>query len=444
MQPGMTLSQEQQTKLAVTPAMRQSIQILQMSSLDLSQFVLEQMSDNPCLEMDWDGDLRGKRGARERTGPGQADGAKAEDPLLNVSAQEETLEEMLLSQLRMLHLPPGLFRIAAFLAGNLNESGYLDISAEEAASLLNQSSQAVEQALRHLQSLEPAGVGSRTLAECLLAQIGKDPRAVPGAREVVRDYLPLLAQGKSDEIAARLGATTDEVRRIADYIRTLNPRPGLAFARLERQHIIPDAVVEKVQETYTVHMENRLLPKLSINRHYEDYINSGSSYDSAVLFLKERLEAARSMIRSIDRRQRTLNRVIEAIVTEQLPYLERGVEGMRPVNLKTISAKLHLHESTVSRAVQNKYIQTPRGLHELKHFFSGGLKTSCDGYTSSKSVKAKIAELIMVENKREPLPDQKIAESLAKQGILIARRTVAKYREELFIPSALRRRSKSN
>ncbi|KIL40890.1 hypothetical protein SD70_10710 [Gordoniibacillus kamchatkensis] len=443
MQPGMMLTQEQQAKLVVTPAMRQSIQILQMSSLDLSQFVLEQMADNPCLEMDWDGDLRGKRGARERTGPSQADGAKAEDPLLKVSAQEETLEDLLLSQLRMLHLPAGLFRIAAFLAGNLNESGYLDISAEEAASLLNQSPQAVELALQHLQSLEPAGVGARTLAECLLAQLDRDPSAVPGAREVIRDYLPLLAQGKPDEIAARLGATTDEVRRIADYIRTLNPRPGLAFARLERQYIVPDAVVEKVQGVYTVRMENRHLPKLSINRYYEDCIKSGSSYDSAVLFLKERMEAACSMIRSIHRRQRTLNRVIEAIVAEQIPFLEHGVEGMRPVNLKTISEKLHLHESTVSRAVQNKYIQTPRGLNELKHFFSGGLQTAYGGYASSKSVKAKIAELIAAENKRKPLPDQKIAESLGMQGILIARRTIAKYREELFIPSALKRRSKS-
>ncbi|OOC62897.1 RNA polymerase sigma-54 factor [Paenibacillus ihbetae] len=433
---GYQLVQDQSTKLAITPELKQSIHILTMSAEELIRYLQEQEAENPVLELEF---RRGydMYGGRSR---GAIDNGREPDPLRNARQAQDTLESNLKSQLRLLSLPKEVYRIAVFMAGNLSDDGYLDLPVIEIRRKLGVSEELLRTALEALQSLEPAGVGCRDLRECLLLQIVRDPAAPPFAYEIADRFLPELAYRKLEKAAAALNIPVEKARLAADYIRGLNPRPGLAFAALETQYIVPDVIVESHEDGFTVSMHPVNLPRLSINSSAREWVILRGSAEASS-YLNSCVRSARWLVRSVEKRNRTLMRVVMAIMEEQRRFLAEGIRGIAPMKMNTISAKLNVHESTVSRAVQGKFVLTPHGVLPLKYFFSAGLSTMGGGGISSRSVKARIKELIDEEDKHRPYSDQHIADVLGAEGIRLSRRTVAKYREQMQImPSALRKR----
>jgi RNA polymerase sigma-54 factor len=422
---GHRLSQEQNLKLTMTPELKQSIHILQLSFTDLLLYLEEQSVENPVLDMSFKTRTHSKR--------------EEMNPIEFAKNTDETLEEVLLSQLRIADISLAEYRIASYLAGNLNENGFLTMSLDEVCLALNQPIENVQKALDLIQSLDPPGVGARTLEECLLIQIKRDPYAEPWSQEVVSQYLTQLGSGKLTMIAEKLHIPLEQVKNVLEYIRTLNPRPGLPYCHMDKKYIVPDATIFQEQSRYAIVMNEANFPRISINSNYEKW-STGKQHSEAKWFLQQKVQSALWLIRSLEQRKMTLYRVTEAIIEEQVDFLKYGIQGMKPMNLKLIADKIGMHESTISRAVNDKYVQTPRGIYELKYFFTNGLQTNDGVNASAKSVKAQLKELIDGEDKQKPLSDQKIANLLSKKGIQISRRTVTKYREELQILSSMLRK----
>ncbi|MEF3303609.1 RNA polymerase factor sigma-54 [Paenibacillus sp. GYB003] len=439
---GPRLLQEQHLKLAITPELKQSIRILAMSGDELFRYAQEQALDNPLLDCD-------ERPGRIRRSEPSAYGRRAVrrtadadyDPLRNAAdAGRVSLEQRLLGELRQLALPPELYRIAAYLAGNVTESGYLDVPLEDVCAALGVTERTAAEALGRLQSLDPPGIGARTLRECLLLQIDRDRNPAPFARDIADRFLPHLARGKLDAIAGALRADKAQVAAAASYIRGLDPRPGLSASDEPPVYVVPDAVVEAAPDGFAVEMNPASVPRLSLNGDYCRLLD-GPVPPEASAFLTGRLQSAQWLIRCLRMRQRTLSGVIRAMFEEQPHFLAEGVGALRPMTMATIAEKLGIHESTVSRAVRDKSVRTPHGVFPLKFFFSSGLASEGGGTVSAKAVKLRIRRLIEGENKSRPYSDREIARELAAQGVTLSRRTVAKYRDELnILPSSLRRR----
>lgn len=430
------LVQDQRSTLTVTPELKQSIHILSLSGYELLQYLQEQAMENPVIEIEAgrDGYPYGKK-----RGTSTSSFAYAQDPLWNVKPAQDSMETRLQNQLRLLSLPTDVYRVAAFLAGNLNDDGYLDAELSDLKGVLKVSDDLLETALHHLQSLEPAGIGCRDLRECLLLQIARDPGPAPYAEEIVDGYLPLLANGSFDQIVLALRINKEQVRSASLYIRSLNPRPGLSMNIPERHYIVPDAVVRCIGDDLTVAMHPYAHPRLSVNKEYREWIKIRQTAEASS-YLSHCFKSARWIERCIEMRKLTLMRVITAMMEEQREFLARGVKGLRPMNLLTISSMLDMHESTVSRAIHDKFVLTPQGVFPLKFFFASGLPTADGSGASSRSVKQRIKELVDAENKSKPYSDQKIVELLFAEGIQLSRRTVTKYREKLKILSSTYRR----
>lgn len=437
MQLGQYLNQEQHVRVTMTPELKQSIFILQLSNLQLNSYLRELEAENPLIEIEWaDNSYFASHKKSDHSAFNQA------DSLSSTSVSRGTLEDWIMDQLRMIEYSPEEFKAVSYYAGNLDEAGYLSVSLEEASYALNMPPELLESALEKLQSFDPPGIGGRNLRECLALQIRRDPDAHPEALKVVELYLEDLAKGKHDKIANELDIDIQEVSNILDYIRSLNPRPGLEFGQSEQQNIVVDAKVYLEKNNYVIEMNRQIAPKVSINTSYLQLLKK--KWDREVArYYQEKLRSAEWLIRSLDHRSHTLFKVIYVIVEEQFTFLHEGISGLKPMKLKSIAQKLGIHESTVSRAVKNKFIDTPRGIFELKYFFSNGIQTAEGEQVSSKIIKNRIKDLIAEEDKKKPLSDQKIAFLLNKKGIQISRRTVAKYREEEHILSSSLRRNVS-
>ncbi|ANE45371.1 hypothetical protein SY83_02440 [Paenibacillus swuensis] len=438
MQAGAGLQLEQGLKLSITPEMHQSIHMLQLSNSELSDYLYEQANDNPLLNVQ-EPKHRSIFLKQNRKKSPSATQVKP-DVMHRIPAYEHTLEDSLVSQLRMSHLPQEVFRAAVYMAGNLDDSGYLDVTTEQVAVALSMDSEMVEEALRQVHRLEPAGVGARDVSECLRIQLEWKAVVPVGAREIVCGYLTLLAQGRLDRIAAELGISLDQVKEAVAMIRKLDPRPGLALTPQRNVYVVPDARIEVQGEEITILLLKGSLPKVTINTEYASMAEQ-IRCQPTVTYLKEMTRAASVVLRSMEHREETLYRVIQAIMQEQEGFVTGGVEGLKPLKLKQIAEQLGLHESTVSRAVMNKFVETPRGVVPLKFFFSSGLQTSGGEAASSVTVKAKIRQLIDTENKIKPFSDQKIVDVLDRDGIQLSRRTVTKYREEMHILSSVLRKT---
>ncbi|AMA71795.1 MULTISPECIES: RNA polymerase factor sigma-54 [Aneurinibacillus] len=465
MQMGFGLYQQQTLKLVMTPELRQAITILQYSAVDLLEFLRQQVTENPILDMserhreltttdiaiekkknnhddiDWKDYARANATGDETYYQKSMGTAQDYDPFNFISAGGTTLEENLLEQVAMLKdVTPVEKRILNFLIGNLNESGYLTISEAEAADILNTNVEKIEEMISLLQTLEPVGIGARSLAECLLLQLKAKPEENTLAMAIVEHHLEDLAEKRYQKIASSLKVTPQEVQQAADYLRTLNPRPGAEFAQGTPRYIVPDVTVEKVEDEYVVMVNESSTPNLTINRFYQRMLQK-DEVDTVQRYIQDKLNSALWLIRSIEQRRMTLYKVTQAIVEEQRDFFEKGPSGLKPMTLRDIAEKVGLHESTISRATSNKYVQTPRGLFELKYFFTTGLNRVDGGAASSVlSIKEKIKALIDAEDKKKPLSDQKITDILVKEGIEISRRTVAKYREEMNIDSSSKRK----
>ncbi|HHX51339.1 MAG TPA: RNA polymerase factor sigma-54 [Clostridia bacterium] len=463
MRMGIGLNLEQTQKLIITPELRQAITILQLSTQELMDYLEQELMENPVLEMkeeveekevketsleeeneqfdvNWqeyfsDGsDLGYIRSPREH---------RSEEVTFEQFVSEATsLHEHLYLQLN-LSLPPGQQRrIGNFLIGSIDDNGYLRTSIEEAAACLKCSPAEVEEALKLVQSFDPPGVGARNLAECLLQQLSQLKADSPLVVAIVQSHLEDLAAGRITRIAKALDISPVEVQDIGDLIRTLDPKPGRQFGgNQDARYIVPDAVIEKVAGKYVVLINEQSGPRLGINPVYRSLVRREMPCDDhTIKFIEGKLNSALWVIRSIEQRRLTLYRVVSSIVDFQMDFLEKGIKHLKPLNLRQVADTLEMHESTVSRAIANKYVQTPQGVYELKFFFASGVERRSGTAIASDSIKKMLQEFIQCEDPGEPLTDQALTDLLNGQGIRISRRTVAKYRDEMDIPPATRRK----
>jgi RNA polymerase sigma-54 factor len=470
--------------LTLTPQLQQSIRLLQLSTLELNQEIERFLQENPLLERDEGADDDGvapppngsltpeytssstttsTSSEKEDDGnrsempepegewrddgggaySGHDDGEDSEFPQL--AADSPSLREHLLWQINLLQCPDRDKRIVAMLVDTLDDDGYMTQDLEELAAMfppemeLEPSDLAI--ALKHLQHLEPPGIGARSLSECLSLQLQALPEDVPfraDALTTVRNHLDLLAARDFAKLKKLLRCTDDILRGVQGLITSLNPRPGAEFSKNETRYIVPDVVVKKVKGLWRASLNPDAMPKLRINRMYADILHRNR--DASLQQLAGQLQEAKWLIKNVQQRFETILRVSQAIVDRQRHFFEHGEVAMRPLVLREIADTLGLHESTVSRVTTQKFMLTPRGIFELKYFFGSHVTTETGGACSATAIRALIKQLVAEEDSRKPLSDSQISEILGKQGIVVARRTIAKYRESLqILPVNLRK-----
>ncbi len=464
--------------LALTPQLQQSIRLLQLSTLELNQELEQMLQDNPLLERE-DEDEAAYAVADAPAHTAEAEAQSTETPApenvesepatalddadwndySTASGDDEdndyaqgsvsgaTLREHLLNQLIVSPLTLRDRTLVAALIDDLDEAGFLtqplaDIVASLQAELEELEPEEVETALKHLQNMDPTGVGARNLAECLTLQLRTLPPDTPArdaAMRLTTHYLDLLAARDVGKLKKMLGIDDLALRAARSLILSLNPRPGAAFGADETHYVIPDVYVRKVKGMWIASLNADAMPKLRVNRVYADILarhrESGGSQ------LASQLQEARWLIKNVQQRFDTILRVSQAIVDRQKHFFEHGEVAMRPLVLREIADVVELHESTISRVTTQKFMMTPRGLYELKYFFGSHVATDSGGACSSTAIRALIKQLIAAESGKKPLSDGQLAEVLGQQGIVVARRTVAKYRESLQIPPANMRRA---
>ncbi|WP_293761343.1 RNA polymerase factor sigma-54 [uncultured Aquitalea sp.] len=465
-----TLQLRVSQQLTLTPQLQQSIKLLQLSTLDLQGEVERFLLDNPMLERADEGASANASGgdapeaapARDEApssesdthdspqegggselmdwghgGGHRHDGDDEYDPMLNVPCPV-SLRDHLIAQLGELTLPQRDQAIVQLLIEELDDDGFLIVDMEELASNLplelEIDSDELMVGLRLLQQFDPAGVGARSLSECLLQQLARLPKDEPGyalARAIIADHLTLLGNRDYTRLKRSLGVDDEAIRQAQQLISRLTPRPAAGFGGEDVHYVIPDVTVRKRKGRWVAELNNGAVPRLRVNQLYAQMLSENRSGAGE---LAGRLQEAKWLVKNIQQRFDTILKVSEAIVERQQAFFEHGEVAMRPLILRDIADELGLHESTVSRVTTQKYLLCPRGLFELKYFFGSALETDSGGECSATAIKAHIRRLIDGENPAKPLSDSAIADELGKQGIQVARRTVAKYREAMQIP----------
>ncbi|WP_038614385.1 RNA polymerase factor sigma-54 [Pseudomonas alkylphenolica] len=495
MKPSLVLRMGQQ--LTMTPQLQQAIRLLQLSTLDLQQEIQEALESNPMLERQEEGDdfdnsdpmadnAESKPVAEvqdtsfqeatptvdsledgewnERI-PNELPVDTAWEDIYQTSASSlpsndddewdfttrtsagESLQSHLLWQLNLAPMSDTDRLIAVTLIDCINNQGYLDETLEEVCESfdpeLDIELDEVEAVLHRIQQFEPAGIGARNLSECLLLQLRQLPASTPWmaeAQRLVRDYIDLLGSRDYSQLMRRMKLKEDELRQVIELVQSLNPRPGSQIESSEAEYVVPDVIVRKDNERWLVELNQEAVPRLRVNPQYAGFVRrADTSADNT--FMRNQLQEARWFIKSLQSRNETLMKVATQIVEHQRGFLDHGDEAMKPLVLHDIAEAVGMHESTISRVTTQKYMHTPRGIYELKYFFSSHVSTSEGGECSSTAIRAIIKKLVAAENQKKPLSDSKIAGLLEAQGIQVARRTVAKYRESLGIaPSSERKR----
>lgn len=472
-EPTLIQSQEQRLQMVLAPQLRQSLEMLQVPVLELRSLVQQEMERNPTLEekasrdekveiepgsaeperteeLDFkeefevlarlDDEWREYFHQNQSVQPYTADDAARRQFLLDSITQPPSLQDHLLSQLKLAGLTPEDERLGELLIGSINSDGYLTASLEELAGSTGHAAGELEQVLRQVQEFDPIGVGARDLRECLLLQLRRIGRGQSPAALMVERHLELLGARKYAQIARALKLPLEEVQQQARLIATLEPRPGRLITAETPAYVLPEVVVQKVGSEYLVLMDRDLVPHLRISRHYRQLMEDPATSAEVKGYIREKVRAGAFLIKSIHQRQQTIYNIAREIVRVQHGFLDHGISHLRPLTMAEVAARLGIHETTVSRAVANKYLQTPRGTFEMKYFFTPGYKTSSGEDVSNKTIKGAISRLIAGEMPGEPLSDQAVVEILKEQGITVARRTIAKYRDELHIlPSHLRK-----
>src|SRR2546422_9868289 len=341
-------------------------------------------------------------------------------------------------QLRFAVEDPAVRRIGNEIIGNLDEDGYLRAEVSEIAARCQTTVEDVEKVLALVQAFDPPGVAARSIQECLLIQLKSDPNPDPVSVEIVEQYFDDLTKRRYPDIARALKLSLDRVMESVEEIMSLEPKPGRRFGGSDSRYIVPDVVVHKMGSEYVVVLNEDGIPRLRVNALYRSLLrNSG---DEARAYVEQKLRSAVWLIKAVDQRQRTLRKVTQSIVKFQREFLDKGLPYLRPLSLRDVGEDISMHESTISRVTTNKYVETPQGLFELKFFFHSGIASGDGEMVSSVSVKKMIQDLLANEDAVKPLSDQEVAGILKGRGLTIARRTVAKYREELgIVPSHQRR-----
>ena len=453
---GFNILLEQSQKLIMTPELRQAIQLLQYNSLELNDYLKTEIEENPLLEMesphsqieeireipeekevDWK-ELAEKYDDISYRTP--TDRNREEYNHEAFTTYTKTLKEYLIEQLNLTILEDKEYLIGDYIIQNIDENGYLDAEAQEIIEQTKSSKEEVEKVLKIIQTFEPLGIGARDLKECLLIQIKEKGDFDPTLVKIIEEHLDDLACNRMVKIAKELNIDVGKMQEVCDYIKTLEPKPGRAFSDSGEhvKFIVPDATIEEIEGEFVIIINDITGPRLNINAFYRDLLKN-STDDAATNFLSEKLNSALWIIKSIEQRKQTIYKVIESILKFQIEFFRKGEKALIPLTLKEVAADIGMHESTISRATNGKYVQTPRGLFELKFFFTTGLPGS-SGEISSTSIKSLIKQLIENENSKKPLSDQSISDILKERGASISRRTVAKYRDELNIPSSSMRK----
>lgn len=452
------LFQEQTQKLVMTTQMKQAIEILQFSNQELNEYLVEAAEKNPLLDVQTPVQLvRGADGLRSPRHPRtvhskRGEGTGAMTVIEQMASAEVSPIESLEAQLGFLRLREEVLQVAKFLVGSLDESGYLRETDATVAALMRVGEGVVEEARQALQQCDPPGIGARDLRECLLLQVPLLPEEDQSlASRLIERHLEDVAAGKLGQLAKRLKVSVLEVQAAVDQIKKLNPRPGLGLQIAKTQYIVPDVLVVQDNGEWVVAMNDTAYAKVQFNPEYYRMFKAAqrdrlvslpqaANRAAAESYLTNRFQAAKWLMRCLEQRQATLFRVAQAIVSLQSEYFEFGPQAIKPLTLRQIAEGLGVHESTVSRATRGKYMQTPRGVIEMKYFFSAEVSGDGGG-VSATSAKYLISQLIRDENPLQPLSDEALVSGLLNHGVRISRRTVAKYRDELgLLPSWRRKR----
>jgi len=485
-------------QLTMTPQLQQAIRLLQLSTLDLQQEIQEALDSNPLLEVEeheFSDETAGKNEQKQDTdevtvsasadetpseyeqessealnketvsdemamdvtwdeymsaAPSTSSGPMPEDESIYQGASTETLHEYIMWQLQLTPFSPTDEAIAIAIVEAIDESGILTLSCEDIVESLNKDNNEeeieldeVQAVLKRIQLFDPIGIAARSLQECLCIQLNQFDPATPWLAEtkmILTEYIDLLASRDYRTLMKKTKLKEDELKEVMTLIHSLNPKPADTIVREESEYVIPDVSVKKVKGRWMVELNPDSMPKIRVNSQYAAMSRSvKSSSDSQ--FIRSHLQEAKWFIKSLESRNETLLKVTNCIVKQQQGFFEHGPEAMRPMVLNDVAEMVEMHESTISRVTTQKYMHTPRGIFELKYFFSSHVSTENGGECSSTAIRALIKKLISAENSAKPLSDSKIADILAEQGIKVARRTIAKYRESLAIPPSNQRKS---
>ncbi|BBH20078.1 RNA polymerase sigma-54 factor [Paenibacillus baekrokdamisoli] len=422
-------------KLTLTPQLRQSVEILQMSSFDLTTYMQERALENPFIEISGDSFAPIQVGSSR--GTASIDQGRM---LQHHSSEELTLETVLLEQLNELQLDKTVYRLCKLIIGSLDERGYLAKEMGWMAEQMATSMETVRMATGIIQLMEPYGVAAASLEECLLIQMERLGEKDSLVLELVKHELNHIAQGRLLQLASKYSVSLTEIQTAVDKISMLNPNPGAAYQQEKIHYIKPDLLLKcQPDGSYELGILEASTPTVTISSIYMDMMKCQHDKNTAQ-YLRNNWKAAKWLLQSISQRKSTLLQVGQAIFAYQTDFCMSGTSQMRPMSLKHIAQKVQLHESTICRAVNGKYVRTPWGLFELKHFFTSAIRHTDGEDVSALRVKDSIRHLIKEEDKAAPLSDQKITDLLRRDGILIARRTVTKYREQLHLYTAAERK----
>ena len=456
-----TLHLQQEQKQLLSAVQIQSLTLLSLTAQELTEYLQQQLLENPVLEQD---EQQGGEAAaayepprresqdweeEEYSAPRSSDAAYetfSDDRNPAFAQDDYDMVRALLLQLEMRcrHSEAQMQALRAVVY-SLDDDGYLRAALDDLAERFGIAEELLEQALAEVQTLEPAGLGARSLAECLRLQI---PAAHPERAlllAMIDEHLPALAAGRLRNVARALGVSEKKAAQLFEYIRQLDPRPGAAVRPAERPHyIIPDIFVRRIDGVYRVFLNEAHQPRLRISGYYRELLQREIKDEAARAYTRQKLAEAALLLRNVERRRTTILRVAEIIVQHQTGFFDHGLEALRPLTLREVAATAELHESTVCRAVGGKYMDTPRGVYAVKFFFSRAYQRQDGALVASACVRKRIAEYIAAEDKARPLSDREIEELLLAEGLRVARRTVAKYRDEMGLPCRAYRRKRTS
>ena len=469
MQMGMSLYQKQQMTMRLAPQIIQSIEILQLPTLELQERLNQEMLENPVLEQlepEVDEDTVEDPVDERTTDDAEYDRLQEmedrlydyssqapvrqknidRDPKLeamqNTAAPSMSLQEYLAGQLTLMEVDARTRRIAENLIYNLDDNGYLQYTLEEVVESMPQGTTVAEaeRVLCVVQSLDPPGIGARDIKECLLLQLAAEGDERDLERDLIEHHLDNLRMNRFPRIIKETGRTLEEIRKAAEMVCSLNPRPGAVFSGEQPHYVLPDVRIEAENGGYVVVMCDDYIPRLRVSSHYLRVLRSPDSTEQEKEYIKQKLQAAKWIIDAIDQRRSTLRKIVEEIVKHQRDFLDKGIQFLRPLRMGVVADAAKVHLSTVSRAISDKYVETPRGLFAIRFFFAGRAEAAEDGSDASReSVQDTIRNLVDREDKKSPLSDVDIVNTLKEQGVDISRRTVTKYRKTMSIPPSRQR-----
>jgi len=457
-----TLSQSQ----VLAPQLQQSLQILQAPMLELRNLIQQELQANPTLEEEiMEPTIEDKQAEhdefqeefdrlakldeewRDYMSQSQSySGRSAEDEerrqfFFDSIVGQETLQQHLFEQVQSSDLSASDRQLAELIIGNIDDAGFLTTGPEEIAQNTGMELEDLQRVLEFVQTFHPVGVGSRDLRECLLIQLKRIGKEQSLEYRIVDRHIDDLGKRRFPEIARRLGTTAEQVQRAANFIATLDPKPGQIFTPDPNNYVLPDVNVEKVGGDYQITLNGEQIPHLRISNTYKDLMSQENRATDVKDYIRDKIRSGKFLIKSIHQRQQTISNIAHEIVARQREFMDHGPSALKPMTMVQIADAVGVHETTVSRAISGKYMSTPQGVFDMKYFFTPGYQTSGGESMSNTSVKGAIADLVKNEDTKSPLSDKEIVEILEKRGIPIARRTVAKYRNELnILPSNMRKR----